>query len=295
MSYFLPGLLLAVLPALAQPVQVAPVIIYTQYQKKPSTVVADSIRKEVEAILSPMGLPLGWKQLEGARGDDVAIDLAVVHFLGNCGIEDLLTPVPYLPKTLGITHVTDGTVIPFTDINCDSVRDFLRKDLIRAFPKYREALYGRAVGRVLAHELFHIFTGTTHHGLGGVAAPTFTESDLMADRFQFETRELRTLRASLKQARRENSRSRAAPSPLAGRSIFQEYGCAGCHGLSGEGTPSAPAIRASGKSRDPKTMAANLAKAFTGMYAHARKRRGPAPVLDEEEMADLLSFLSALD
>ncbi len=53
----------------------------------------------------------------------------------------------------------------------------------------REGAYGRALGRVLAHELYHIFGNTTHHASEGVAKESYTVQDLLTEEFQFEAKE----------------------------------------------------------------------------------------------------------
>jgi Cytochrome c len=292
MSRFVPYLALAVLPVLGQSGRIVPIAIYTQFQQRPSEAVSSSIRKEVEEILAPLGLAMEWRSLEGVRGNDVSVDLAVVAFRGSCDTFNLGWWAVDPPGALGITHLVDGEVIPFTDIDCDRIRIFLAKHLVTVLPKNRNAIYGRAVGRVLAHELFHIFARTKHHGPGGVAEPFFSQSDLMADQFQFDSSDLRLLRASLKQARRQNNRVRSVASALSGSYIFREDGCSSCHGLSGGGTGSAPALRVSGKPLDPKMIGAKLVKGVSAMYSHSRNRHLKLPALDEDEIADLVSFLN---
>jgi hypothetical protein len=49
----------------------------------------------------------------------------------------------------------------------------------------REFLYGRAMGRVVAHELYHILSNEPGHEEGGVAKPFFTTRDVLADQFNF--------------------------------------------------------------------------------------------------------------
>jgi hypothetical protein len=56
--------------------------------------------------------------------------------------------------------------------------------------------FGRALGRVLAHELYHIFANTTRHGSDGVGREYYNVEDLLAAGFQFETRELLALKNS---------------------------------------------------------------------------------------------------
>ena len=291
MLYFLVGLALAVLPALGTAAEVTPVTVYTHFDRPPAERVAASIRQEVESIMSPLGFPLEWKSLDGVRGDDVSASLAVVTFRGDCDVSNLLSTGQTTP--LGITHVSDGVVLPFTEIQCDRIRIFLRKPLLQIQASDRERAMGRAIARVLAHELFHIFCGTTHHGADGVAKPMFTERELLAERFQFEGSEFRLLRASMKQARQQNKRLRPAASPVAGHFIFQENGCARCHGNTGQGTKAGPPLRLSGAPADVKALAARLVEGATRMCNRARSVHIDAEPLDDDEIADVASFLGS--
>ena len=97
---------------------------------------------------------------------------------------------------LGWTHVSDGQILPFTDINCDRVREFAQSGLMQFRMEDREAKYGRALGRVLAHELYHIFANTARHGSMGVAKESYSVQDLVGDDFQFEAKESRMLRTN---------------------------------------------------------------------------------------------------
>src|SRR5207248_11156110 len=94
---------------------------------------------------------------------------------------------------LGRTHVTDGQVLPFSEVNCDRIRAFLSQALIPLAPQDRNEAFGRAVARVLAHELYHIITRTAHHGSSGVARAAYTVPELMAGDFYFEKADLRAL------------------------------------------------------------------------------------------------------
>ncbi len=44
-------------------------------------------------------------------------------------------------------------------------------------------------GRVLAHELFHVFRKTVKHGREGVAKTSFSRRDLISDRFKFDVKD----------------------------------------------------------------------------------------------------------
>jgi len=291
MLYFLLCFVLAALPALGAVPDVTPVVVYTHFERPPTQRVAASIRQEVETIMAPLGFPIEWKSLDGVRGDEVSTSLAVVTFRGGCDTVNLLTSGQTTP--LGITYVSDKVVLPFTEIECDRVRIFLRKQLIQTDSAERDSAFGRAVGRVLAHELFHVFAGTVHHGADGIAKPMFTERELLAPRFQFASSEFRVLRASLKQARQQNKRLRPAASPAVGEFIFREDGCAKCHGRVGQGTKAGPALRLAGAPADVKAIAAKLVEGAVRMCNRARSVHIVAEPMDDDEIADVASFLGS--
>ena len=119
----------------------------------------------------------------------------MVTFKGRCDVASLVARGRF-EGALGWTHVSDGQILPFTDVSCDRVREFLGAGLLALTGVEREEKYGRALGRVLAHELYHIFANTTRHGSLGVAKESYSVQDLLSDDFQFEAKESRAMQAS---------------------------------------------------------------------------------------------------
>jgi hypothetical protein len=195
------GLALAASPALGgQPVNsVAPIALYTEFQQPPPAAVLEGIQNELSRITEPLGIHFEWRNLADAHGDAAVPELVVVHFIGHCDLVYLL-PRTGPPGALGWTHVSDGSVLPFSDIDCDGIRGFLQNGLIALRSTEREGVYGRAVGRVLAHELYHIVAKTQHHSAHGIAKPSYTVEDLLGREFRFgesDREEIRALRESV--------------------------------------------------------------------------------------------------
>lgn len=186
-------LTLAALPSLggARQAPVASVVLFTHFQEEPSAAIREALQSELESIMDPVGLHFAWRSLNG-RENATATELVVVTFQGRCDV-DRLQPIEILPGPLGWTHVSEGVVLPFSDVDCTAVRSFLQRDLLARPPGLREEIYGRALGRVLAHELYHVLAGTSSHGACGVAKSGYTVGDLLAPEFVFEAAELRTL------------------------------------------------------------------------------------------------------
>lgn len=188
---------LAVLPGFSEQrgASIAPIVLYTQFQQPPPAAVLEALQEELDSVMAPMGLSFEWRPLAGVHGDEVSAELAVVNFKGKCDATNL-GPHGTNPGALGWTHVSDGAILPFSDVDCDRIRGFLQGQLLSTRREDREEVFGRAVGRVLAHELYHIFANTPVHGACGIGKAAYTVKELVSGNFQFEEREQGVLRAS---------------------------------------------------------------------------------------------------
>jgi len=171
------------------------IALYTQFQHQPPAAVVHAIQDEVETIMAPMGASFEWRSLELVTGSEVSTQLAVVKFVGRCQSNGY-DPQSPTGGALGWTHVSDGVILPFSDIDCDGIRRFLQVGLMGIAGQNRDEAYGRAVGRVLAHELYHIFANTAHHGSNGVGKGIYSVTDLLTRNFQFDERESDALRSN---------------------------------------------------------------------------------------------------
>lgn len=283
-------LALGALPALSQPGggRVAPFGVYTHFESEPAKLVLDSLKQELTAIMARVGLSFQWRSLDAPRRAEVFTELAVITFKGKCDLSELV-PQHMEAGALGWTHVTDGHVLPFSDVDCSRIRGFLSRALIPMPPQDRDEAFGFAVARVLAHELFHIFTQTDHHGSAGLTKAAYTVPELMAGDFQFEEADLRTLEALM--VTKGLHDSRGGP-PLPGQSLFAGSGCTRCHGPQGEGTSQGPSLRDGSRSFDAQQLAARLKGRESEMYRRARDRKRLWPSLTEGDVASLVTYLN---
>ena len=193
MKGLLLGCAMAVLPLCAQNEgEVAPILLYTQFVEPPPAAVLDSLHGEVQAIMAPMGMKFRWLDLNASDGKQVSVELAVIGFKGRCDVDGLTRHDSNL-GALGWTHISDGVILPFANVDCSAVRSFIQRELLDTRVQKRAAVFGRALGRVLAHELYHIFANTTRHGSDGVARQFYSVHDLLTSDFQFEARESQAL------------------------------------------------------------------------------------------------------
>jgi cytochrome c553 len=277
---------LAALPASGQ---VGRVALYTDFAQKPSPGVVQALREEVELLLAPSALHFVWKSLP-ASGNEAWQELAVLKFSGRCEILPLETNgVP--ARNLGWTHISDGVILPFADIDCDAIRDFILISLTEFPSESREAVFGRAIGRVTAHELLHILSGTAAHSDHGVDHPSLTRSELVAARLDLLSREpaVHMVRPGAVPVS-----GAAARSGKAGEISYVRSGCANCHGANAQGTSHGPKLRTLGRIVDSIVLAAVLVKHQDKMFQRARSLKVAPPVLGEEELPNLLYYLNGL-
>jgi mono/diheme cytochrome c family protein len=265
---------------------VASLAVYTQFQQDPSSAVLASLQEELKSIMSPVGFDFEWRSLAAPRHGEAFRDLAVVKFLGRCELTNLGAPQRD-PGRLGLTHITDGEILPFSEVDCNGIRGFLAPALFRLDPNQREGAYGRAIARVLAHELYHVFSRTAHHGSSGVAQPSHSVRELLAVEFNFQETDARFLAALL------NTGGSPEKTARVGRSLYSGSGCPACHGRTGEGTRTAPPLRAAGKPWEAAAVAARLAGKASNMYQQARGLKMIWPSLRETDVQSLVTFLNS--
>jgi len=174
-----------------RPEPVAPprreVVVYLKTAADQPLPPVEEMQREANALLEPAGYALAWRRLPNAVGEVVEVPLVVVELRGICQAPrrgDELTPL-VKPSSLASTSVVNGDVLPFSWLECGTLSRMLGPALNRSGAR-RDYLYGRAMGRLIGHELFHILTRTRGHEVGGVARPYFSARDLLAERFEFE-------------------------------------------------------------------------------------------------------------
>ena len=182
-----------------------PTVLYTNFNVEPPPAIMEYIRDELASIMSPMGVHIEWRSLSVGGDYPVAVKLAVITFKGRCDASGNL-PVFRSGGALGFTQISDGAILPFSEVNCDAIRAFLQKELWMRYLDTRPKVFGRAVARVLAHELYHVFARTTKHRPCGLGKSTYTAAELLSDEFQFEKGDAIALREGKTMQDRENTR-----------------------------------------------------------------------------------------
>ena len=140
------------------------------------------MKRELATLMKTAGYRVQW-------GDESADSvLAVVELNGTCTMPAGFDAASGSDTgaSLATTNVTDGQVLPFSAVNCAALTRSLAPALLKDAGTQRDFLYGRALARVVAHELYHILMRTTEHARSGIARSCFSTEDLLTERFDFE-------------------------------------------------------------------------------------------------------------
>lgn len=132
------------------------------------------MEREAGAVLKSTGLTFDWKTQDSLQPQAEYSALFVFKMKGRCALDTL--PVPLDERgPLGMAYVSDGQVLSFGQIECDQIKRSVQRVLPRGKSEKEERLYGRALGRVVAHEIYHMLSGTQHSRSG------LTQASLTAD------------------------------------------------------------------------------------------------------------------
>lgn len=150
---------------------------------------SDSSIREMEResgnILRSTGLEVDWKLRSQAEGATFP-DLVVMTFKGSCKFD----PGPTVYDELGplaSTKTTDHLIQPFGQVDCDHVVQSARSAMFGGDFAHADVLVGRALGRVVTHELVHMLTHSAEHGHGGVFESALSGKQLIAPTLQLSS------------------------------------------------------------------------------------------------------------
>jgi hypothetical protein len=159
-----------------------------------------AITLELQRVLAPAGLDLEWRTpAEDGKQRQDAGRLVVGSFDGNCSVETL----PHSPATpmgqtgvLAETAVSNNRILPYFRVDCTRIIRTLAPTLGHLSVPFRSEVFGRAVARVIAHEIYHILAQTADHEASGLAKSQLSREELISSRFDLSPASLRRMQAS---------------------------------------------------------------------------------------------------
>ncbi len=166
----------------------ADLVLYVRTVSPQSSRVTEIMKRELAPLMVTAGYRVEWRESRG-KFESTAATLVVLQLEGDCAASSGSSAPESAAaesRTLASTAISDGTVLPFSTIHCAPLSRVLWPLVGQEGGARREFLYGRAMARLLAHELYHILVNTRDHDRDGIAKSHFTPADLVTERFAFE-------------------------------------------------------------------------------------------------------------
>ncbi len=179
------------------------------FEREPPSAVMTELRAEMARLLQLPGLRIEWRDSSTLRDDDRFDRVIVLRFSGCC--RPLATPAsPPCPAPLGLVRAVDSGVLPFADIACDRIMHEIAR--ARRYPQMLSpVVYGRALARVTAHEIYHILSQSAFHDAQGLSKTHLEPEDLCRPRFDFCPEALARMKEALSPASPGASLTRVVP------------------------------------------------------------------------------------
>ena len=180
--------LLAICALFAAAAQAEGITIVLDFDGPHSEQSVAEMKREFEGIVKNTTLTVGWRTRREAEQEALA-NLVVVRFKGKC----ILDPVPYLYDERGpmaFTYTTGGVPQPFSEVACDKVAGAVRSAMFGGDYAKADQLFGRALGRVLAHEVVHMLTRSGAHANEGVTKRSLSGNQLISPELRLSPEDL---------------------------------------------------------------------------------------------------------
>ncbi len=157
-----------------------------------SSAATREMQEEASLILKEADVSLSWRPLSGAS-DATYNDVAVMTFTGSCDF----TPDPPVydePGPYARASMVNGKVQPFGRVECARVVRSVRDAMAGSMYGSGNQLLGRALGRVVAHELVHMLTRSAQHSRDGVMKASLSGRQLISGSLRLDKEDVLRLR-----------------------------------------------------------------------------------------------------
>jgi hypothetical protein len=189
------ALFIAALPAVAA--NATTVLVLLEYQNaRYSQTALQTMQSEAARLLNGSGIELQWK-VNGKREIPEAPQLVMFRMTGKCAMDSFPAIPDSAAAPLARTHSADGEILSFGEVDCDRVRVSVKRALRSDDYGRADQVLGRALGRVLSHEMYHMLAKTSEHAGQGVARSCLSASELTAEHLAFSRESLQSIRKQM--------------------------------------------------------------------------------------------------
>lgn len=165
-------------PATAPTVRVTVLI---RFEQPHSGTSLQNLQRQLHSMLSGAGVQLDLRDQNDVPAGAEFGQLLVFHMKGHCSMESL--PVGALSDERGplaMAYSTEGKILSFAEVECDSVRVSLERVLGKQNTRAFQPAFDSALGIIMAHEVYHMLAATSEHTHTGFTKAGLTAGELLS-------------------------------------------------------------------------------------------------------------------
>jgi hypothetical protein len=148
-----------------------------------SHAVSEPFWEELKVELDQNAAPISperamtWMKRQQFRDGMEYPEVVQVRLRGHCNA-DLRADWQYADGPLGWVYLIGGEIQPIAYVDCDRIGQTLERQIRGKSTKERQQEFARAVSRVVAHELTHVFQQSRKHSSNGLQRAYLTALEL---------------------------------------------------------------------------------------------------------------------
>jgi predicted nucleotidyltransferase len=176
------------------------VTVLVNFEKPHSDVSVRALQHELTDLLEPVGVAVDLMLKSDLQKNSEFSELAVFEMKGSCSMDSFPSRYNDLPDERGplaMSYASDGQILHFGEVECDRVRQCLQRVTGRSEPEKHQAAYGKALGIVIVHELYHMIAGAKAHTKGGLTKESLSAEELLNSNLSLPRMVLDALRRGL--------------------------------------------------------------------------------------------------
>jgi hypothetical protein len=166
------------------------VTVVVNFEKPHSEASVVALRHELTSLLEPAGLDVDVMLRSELPAYPEFSEVVVFEMKGSCSMKGVPLPIGESLDERGplaMAYASDGQILHFGAVECDRVRECLQRVTGPGSPEKHQAAFGRALGIVMAHELYHMIAGVKAHTKNGLTKKSLSARELLSDELTLPT------------------------------------------------------------------------------------------------------------
>lgn len=169
-------------------------VVLVQFDEAPAPGVVEAVHEELDELFGAAGLGVSVRQIVTRPLRGRKERAAVVHFSNPCVAPPAITKRESSVRTLAYVHRAGRRILDLIEVDCAAVSRYIASGLNSEDIPRIDALYRRALARVVAHELLHWAMNEKRHTTSPLFRQRVEASHLLADGVRLGEEELSRLR-----------------------------------------------------------------------------------------------------